>query len=177
MSDAARSPRASGHVYLSGFMAVGKSTVGPRLAGRLGVPFVDLDARIEASAGRTVAAIFAAFGEAAFRAREAAAVADLVGEAPAVVALGGGAVLDARNRATLRASGVLLTLAARLETVRRRVGDDASRPLLTGDLEARLAARAAAYADANATIDTDARSPDEVVAEAEAVLAALGWAP
>lgn len=164
-------------MYLSGFMAVGKSTVGPRLAVRLDLPFVDVDACIEAAAGQSVARIFAAEGEAGFRSREAAVLAALASQRAAVVALGGGAVADAGNRRLLRASGVLLTLTARPDTLRARLADDTERPLAQRDWQALLDARAAAYADADAQIETDDRSPEAVVAAVAQALRGLGWAP
>ncbi len=164
-------------MYLSWFLAVGKSSVGPRLAERLDLPFVDVDHCIESAAGQPVPAIFAAEGEAGFRAREAAVLAALASQRAAVVALGGGAVIDPDNRELLRASGVVLTLTARTETLRARLTGDAERPLAQGDWQALLTARAAAYADADAQITTDERAPDAVVAAAEQALQALGWAP
>lgn len=177
MSHPARAPRAGGHVYLSGFMAVGKSTVGPRLAERLDLPFVDVDHCIESAAGQPVPAIFAAEGEAGFRAREAAVLAALASQRAAVVALGGGAVIAPANRQLLRATGVVLTLTARPDTLGARLRGDAERPLAQDDWRALLAARASAYADADAQIETDDRSPDAVVAAVEQALLRLEWAP
>jgi shikimate kinase/3-dehydroquinate synthase len=99
------------HLALAGFMGSGKTTVGADLAVRLGRPFVDLDAEIEVRAGANVAALFAERGEAAFRALEEQVAADVLARgAPAVVALGGGAVLSSQTRAALaeRAFTVLL---------------------------------------------------------------------
>lgn len=160
-----------GHVFLSGFMGVGKSTVGPRLAEALGRPFVDLDARVQSEAQATIADIFAAEGEPGFRRREAVALAGVLDGPPAVVALGGGVVADPAQRVRIRGAGVVLTLTARLETIQRRV-DGGGRPLWP-DAERLLADRAAAYADADATIDTEGRAPDEVVAAALAAVARL----
>ncbi|HET9507117.1 MAG TPA: shikimate kinase, partial [Gaiellaceae bacterium] len=90
------------HLALVGFMGAGKSTVGADVAERLGRPFVDLDAEIERRSGRSVQEHFAG-GEAAFRAVEEAVAADVLGGSePAVVALGGGAVLSERTRGLLR---------------------------------------------------------------------------
>src|ERR1700681_4921418 len=86
-------------VVLSGFMGTGKSTVGPPLAARLGIGFVDTDAEIERSTAKSVAELWRAEGEAGFRARESALVERLVlGHAPLVIALGGGAVSVERVR-------------------------------------------------------------------------------
>src|SRR3954471_2851015 len=95
--------RARPTILLSGFMGAGKSTVGRRLAELAGVPFVDLDEAITARAGKSIAAIFAESGEAAFRALEAEELGRaLEAQGPQVLALGGGALLDpVRRRAIL----------------------------------------------------------------------------
>ncbi|MBX3271876.1 MAG: 3-dehydroquinate synthase [Sandaracinaceae bacterium] len=155
-------------VFLSGPMGSGKSTLGRALAQRLGARFVDLDERIEASTGRTVAAHFAEGGEAAFRARERDLARSLLSEPPAVVALGGGTVTDAPTRRALLEAGTLITLEAPLEVLRARIGDGAGRPL-AGELEARLAARAGAYAECHARVATDGGQE----AALDAILAAM----
>src|SRR5258708_15535159 len=95
-----------GAIVLTGFMCTGKSEVGRRLAARLGRVFVDTDQLVEREAGKSVAAIFADDGEPAFRARERDAVATAAARRDAVIAVGGGAVLDATNVARLRRAGV-----------------------------------------------------------------------
>src|SRR5437867_10183399 len=105
-----------GVIVLTGFMGTGKSEVGRRLARRLGRAFVDTDAMVEARAGKPVAAVFTDEGEPAFRRLERDAVADAAASGEAVVAVGGGAVLDPVNVATLRAAGVVICLTARPET-------------------------------------------------------------
>ncbi|MGH7789702.1 MAG: shikimate kinase, partial [Candidatus Binatia bacterium] len=102
-------------VVLTGFMGTGKSSVGERLAARLGAPFVDTDLLIERRAGRPIAALFAAEGEAPFRALERQAIAEAVGVPRAVIATGGGAIVDAENLATLRAAAPIVCLTARPE--------------------------------------------------------------
>ena len=157
------------HVILVGLMGAGKSTVGALLADGLGRPFVDTDDVIEATAGRTVAELFADGGEEAFRDLERAAVADVCASPdPLVIACGGGAVLDADNRRVLARSGVVVWLRAAPAHLAARVGDDDARPLLaTGSavdtLERLAQVRAAAYeAVADAVVDTDELAPDEV---------------
>ena len=160
-----------GAIVLTGFMGTGKSEVGRRLAKRLGRPFVYTDHLIEARAGKTVAAIFAEDGEPAFRLLERDAVTAAVEQKDAVIAVGGGAVLDASNVARLRDAGVVVCLTAEPETILRRVGDLVKRPLLAGCdprgvIERLLAARAPAYAAAaDVIVDTSGRGVDDVVAE------------
>src|SRR5262249_52924556 len=92
-------------VFLTGFMGTGKTAVGRELARRTGLRFGDLDHEIEHDAGMSVADIFARHGEAEFRARESAALDRLSALANAVVATGGGAVVDVENRRRMRAAG------------------------------------------------------------------------
>lgn len=132
-------------VALAGPMGSGKSTVGAALAARVGVPFVDLDARVGGAA-----AIFAAEGEAGFRRREQAALAEAVaGEG--VLALGGGSLVDRRNRALLE-GWELLVLDAPVEHLRARLGGGGGRPL-AAQLEALIVERADSYAAAGASVD------------------------
>ncbi len=163
---------------LMGFMGTGKSEVGRRLAQRLGRAFVDTDEWIEERAGKRIAAIFNEEGEAAFRRleREAVAVAAAANRGDAVIAVGGGAVLDPENVRRLREGGVLVHLTARPEVVLRRIGDGASRPLLRDDPEAAvarlLAEREPAYAAAaDVVVDTSEHDAEQVVEEIQRALA------
>jgi shikimate kinase len=157
-------------IVLTGFMGTGKTQVGRRLARALGRPFVDIDDLIEAATGKTVAEIFASEGEPHFRTVEREAVGKACGVPEAVIATGGGTVLDPENRRRLAAAGPIVCLSARPEDIIRRVGNPASRPLLSGGAEERigrirslLAERAPTYALAAHTIDTTGLSLDEVV--------------
>jgi shikimate kinase len=151
-------------------MGAGKSTVGPLVAERLGLAFVDLDERVATAAGTTIAELFASEGEAGFRAREREAVAGVAG-AEAVVACGGGAVLAADNVARMRESGLVVWLGAPVPVLRRRVGSGKGRPLLAGDdpagdVERILAARRGAYAAAaHHRVETAGRRVEEVAGE------------
>jgi shikimate kinase len=163
-------------IVLMGFMGTGKSEVGRRLAQRLGRAFVDTDQLVEERARKRVAAIFAEDGEPAFRALEREAVAEAVRRGGAVVAVGGGAVLDPDNLRCLRDAGVLVHLSARPEVILKRVGDAGSRPLLVGDPEAAVrrlvTERGPVYAAAaDVTVDTSERTADEVVEEIQQALA------
>lgn len=159
-------------------MGSGKTAVGRTLARRLRREFVDLDAAVEAAAGASVADIFAREGEAGFRAREAAAVATTAERPGLVVACGGGVVLDPANVAVLRGCGTVVWLQVSPAVAARRVGGDATRPVLAampGDLAERLAVlmaqREGAYrAAADAVVDAEG-STAEV---ADRVAAAVG---
>ena len=173
------------HLVLIGMMGVGKSSVGRRLALRLGRPLVDTDRLVEERVGKTVPEIFAEDGEPAFRAYEAEAVRRaLDSDTWAVVAFGGGAVLDPATRDRARDGALVVwlqapprELARRVSASRRRSGG-AARPLLAegspeATLEAIAAEREESYrAAAHVLIDTAGRSPGQV---ATAVLRATGW--
>jgi shikimate kinase len=154
-------------VYLVGMPGSGKSTVGPELAARLGVPFVELDAEIERAAGATVREIFEADGEAHFRGLEAAALTDAAARDPSVVSCGGGVVLEPANRVTLRATGEVVFLSVPLEVLRERVRPAADRPLIQreGDLERLFREREPLYREFAAHV-VDASGPVEDVAAA-----------
>jgi shikimate kinase len=163
-------------VVLVGPPAAGKTTVGQLVAARLGVGFLDTDDLVVAQAGKPVSEIFVDEGEEAFRALEAAAVAEGLTRG-GVLALGGGAVLSAPTRARLAGHPVVF-LAAGVPTSANRVGLNRDRPLLLGNprqqLRALLDARLPLYQEvAAATVVTDDLTPDEV---ADAVLAALDTA-
>lgn len=149
-------------------MAVGKSAVGRNLARRLGRRFVDLDRLIEKTAGLKVREIFTQKGEAYFRQLEKETLAKVLSQEGQVVATGGGVVLDDDNLALLRERSLLIGLNASTETILKRAGNGATRPLLKGGdprerIEELLAARAARYARAHAIIDTDELTLSQVV--------------
>lgn len=167
-------------IVLAGFMGTGKSSVGRRLAARLGREFVDTDALIEQEAGTSITRIFADQGEAEFRAREKRAVAVAVGEDGRVVAVGGGAILDRENLAAMKAGGPVVCLTARPEIVLARVAHDTGRPLLQGPqrletIRGLMAERADAYARVDVTIDTSDLTPDELVEHLLNALADAGF--
>jgi shikimate kinase len=166
-------------VILTGFMATGKSSVGRSVAARLGHRFIDTDHEIVARAGKPIARIFAEDGEAAFRQLEREVIAALMqAPQPAVIATGGGALVDDANFAALSQAGVIVCLVARPEVIARRVSvSNIARPKLAEGnlpLEQRIVelmeARQSAYARAAITIDTSDLTIDVV---AERVLRAL----
>ncbi len=152
-------------IYLTGFMGAGKSAVGRELARLLRRPFIDLDLSIEREAGSSVASLFARRGEAEFRKLERKALLRASRRQGVVVALGGGTLLDPRNRA-LAKKGFLVSLScSRAELVRRLGPSRASRPLLAGGaLSARvgklLSERRGAYAGADCSVSTTVNSPE-----------------
>lgn len=170
---------ALGHrsVVLIGMMGVGKSSIGRRLAGRFGIPFVDADAEIEKAAGMTIADIFAHRGEADFRSGEARVIARLLEGGPQVLAAGGGAFMNAGTRAAIGAKGVSVWLKADLEVLLRRISKRRNeRPLLqTGDpedtLRALLVEREPIYAQADVTVYSRDVAHDSIVAD---IITALG---
>jgi shikimate kinase len=161
-------------VYLVGMPGSGKSVVGRELAGRLGVPFIDLDTQIERDTGRSVAEIFAEDGEPAFRALEAQALVHAGTHDPSVVACGGGVVLEPANRIALRNTGICVFLDVPLEQLRKRVRPSADRPLIRaqGDIEKLLAAREPLYREFAAHVVDGSPSPGRV---AEAIVEELRW--
>ena len=125
-------------IVLVGFMGAGKTTVGRLLSGQLGLPFIAADAVIEERAGHPVSKIFADHGEQAFRAAEHETIAGLLNGPPAVLALGGGAVEDARTRRLLLAADVVYLHVRYDGAVARVVGDDGRPMLRRPDLPAHM---------------------------------------
>lgn len=129
-----------GNVFLVGMMGAGKTTVGKVLARRLGREFVDCDKEIVERTGVPIATIFEIEGEAGFRRRESAVLAELARRAGAVVATGGGAVIAEENRRVMRESGTVVYLHTSLDHLHERTRRDSARPLLAkGDRKAKLA--------------------------------------
>ncbi len=159
---------------LVGPMGAGKTTVAGLLAEAWSVPVRDTDADIEAAEGRSISDIFVDDGEVHFRALEAAAVADALTTHDGVLALGGGAVLDPATRDLLKEVPVVF-LRVGLSDAVKRVGLGVGRPLLLGNVRARIKAlldeRTPIYESvARVVVDTDGRTPEDVAAEVMAAL-------
>ena len=155
------------NIYLCGFMATGKSSVGKRLASLLRYDFLDMDSAIEEESGMSIPQIFSTRGETVFRAMESKMVEKLAARNRYVIATGGGTIVNARNLEILKHSGTVVTLTADIQTILSRVGSGEDRPMLKGDdLRKRIAAlmdeRAHAYAQADMIIDTSTLTIDEV---------------
>jgi len=158
-------------IVLVGLMGAGKSTVGRRLAKRLGLVFVDADQEIEAAAGLSVAEIFERFGETHFRAGERRVIARLVEGPPRVIATGGGAFIDNETRALILARCTAVWPDVEIDVLAERVGRRQDRPLLNGkDAEATLRTLAEArnpiYARAHLAVrgGDQAETVDRIVA-------------
>jgi shikimate kinase len=162
-------------IVLVGLMGAGKSSIGRRLAQRLGLPFIDADAEIEAAADATVEEIFQRHGEAAFRDGERRVIARLLDGPPHVLATGGGAFMDASTRALIRARTLSIWLRADVDVLLTRVGRRNNRPLLkSGDpraiLEKLIAERHPVYVEADITVDSVDGPPEATM---ERVMSAL----
>lgn len=163
------------NLFLVGYRGTGKSTLGKLLADRLGLSFVDADARLEQQAGRSIVEIFAQQGEHTFRELEARVLTELTAGTDQVVATGGGVVLREENRAALRRSGPVIWLQASPETIDARLQSDPStssrRPALTtegplAEIRKLLAARQSYYEQvADFAVSTDQTTLDAVVDE------------
>ena len=162
-------------IVLVGFMGAGKTTVGRALAERLRLPFVDVDAAVEARAGKSIPELFERDGEAAFRRLESAATQEALRAGDAVVALGGGALGDPAVTTALEWATVV-HLDASFREVMRRVGRSTNRPMLQrGDPRGLFDARRDGYERAaDVTVTVDAKTPDEI---ADEIVALLGVAP
>lgn len=144
-------------VVLVGMMGAGKSSIGRRLAGRLGLPFIDADTEIEQAAGMSIADIFATHGEPQFRDGEARVIARLLDGGPCVLATGGGAFMREETRGRIRDKAVSMWLKADSDVILRRVRRRTDRPLLKTEdqaatIERLVAERYPTYALADLTV-------------------------
>jgi len=176
-ADAIRAALDRRSVVLVGMMGVGKSSIGRRLATRLGIPFVDADAEIEKAAGMSISDIFARDGEAYFRSGEARVIARLLDSGPQVLATGGGAFMNEATRAAIKTKGVSIWLSAEFDVLMRRIAKRKNeRPMLQTDdpeetLRQLIAVRDPVYALADLTVQSREVPHDSIVAEIAAALA------
>jgi shikimate kinase len=162
-------------LVLVGMMGAGKTSVGRRLAGTLGVPFRDADVEIETAAGCTINDIFERFGESAFRSGERKVIARLLSDPPHVLAAGGGAFVDEETRQRIKEQAVSIWLRAPLDLLIQRVLRKDTRPLLRNTdsratLERLLREREPIYAQADIVIESDEGPHDVVVKRIVAAL-------
>lgn len=161
-------------------MGAGKTSIGRRLAARLGLPFRDADAEIELAAGCTVPEIFERLGEKEFREGERRVIARLLAGDPLVLATGGGAYMDPATRAAIRRDAVCIWLRCRLPTLLRRVAGRSHRPLLNaGDpaeiLQKLMEVRHPVYAEADVVVDCGDEPPEVTTTAVQEAL--LAWQP
>lgn len=146
-------------IVLVGLMGAGKSSVGRRLAERLGIPFVDADHEIEVAAGKSITDIFAEHGEPYFREGERRVIARLMSNGSQVLATGGGAFMNEETRARIKAEGITVWLKAPLDLLMKRVMKREDRPLLKNDdpegvMRALIDKRYPVYAEADITVES-----------------------
>ncbi|SCM78243.1 Shikimate kinase [uncultured Pleomorphomonas sp.] len=146
-------------VVLVGMMGAGKTSVGKRLAGRLGLTFIDADTAIEEAAKKSVSEIFSEHGEDYFRQGERRVIARLLREPRQIIATGGGAFMNAETRAAIRGAGISIWLRADWELLFERVRRRPTRPLLQtadpeGTLKALVEARYPVYAEADLIVQS-----------------------
>ena len=166
--NSATPPDVSCPIVMVGLMGAGKTSIGKRLAMRLGLPFVDADAEIEAAAGCSIPDFFGQFGEAEFRSGEERVIGRLLDDPPHVLATGGGAFMSPLTRAKVKEKAISIWLRADLEVLLRRVKRRNNRPLLAGkdqrevliDLMQR---RNPHYAEADIVVDSGDGPHEEVV--------------
>jgi shikimate kinase len=158
------------NIILTGFMGVGKTSVGTGLARDLGFAFIDTDGLIEADQGRTIAAIFAENGEPYFRDVETRVIKGVLDRDRQVLSTGGGAVIREENREAFRAAGLTVCLTARPEVIYDRVRHERHRPLLQvpdppAKIRELLAERDRFYRQADFVVDTSDKTIEQVIDE------------
>ena len=158
------------NIILTGFMGVGKTSVGTRLAKDLGFTFVDTDDLIEADQKITITGIFSAFGEPYFRDVETRIIKQVLESENQVISTGGGAVIRDENRSAFKENGVTICLIAHPESIYDRIKHETHRPLLQGvdplaKIRELLDAREQFYRQADFIVDTSERSVDDVISE------------
>jgi shikimate kinase len=163
-------------IVLVGMMGAGKSSIGRRVALRLGIPFIDADAEIEKAAGMSISDIFAIRGEAEFRAGETRVIARLLESGPQVLATGGGAFVNSETRAAVAAKGISIWLKADFDVLLKRIRRRHDRPLLKTEdpgatLRKLMQERDPIYALADLTVQSRDVLHDRIVDEIVSALA------
>jgi hypothetical protein len=156
-------------IVLVGMMGAGKSSVGRRLATRLGLAFADADTEIETAAGMTIAEIFARHGEPYFRAGEARVIARLLDHGPQVLATGGGAIMDQRTRDLIQIKSISIWLKADLDVLSKRTRRRGERPLVD-KMKELLPLREPIYALSDIVVQSRDEPHDTIVDEIVAAL-------
>ena len=156
-------------IVLVGMMGAGKSSIGRRLATRLGLAFADADTEIETAAGMTIAEIFAKHGEPYFRAGEARVIARLLDHGPQVLATGGGAIMDQRTRDLIQIKGISIWLKADLDILSKRTKRRGERPLVD-KMKELLPLREPIYALSDIVVQSRDEPHDTIVDEIVAAL-------
>ena len=151
-------------IVLVGMMGAGKSSIGRRLASRLGIPFIDADTEIESAAGMTIPEIFEKHGEPYFRAGEARVIARLLDNGPQVLATGGGAVMDPQTRALIGQKGISIWLKADIDVLLKRTKRRNDRPLVE-KIKDLLPVREPIYAQADIIIQSRDEPHDTIIDE------------
>lgn len=157
-------------VVLVGMMGAGKSSIGRRLAVRLGIPFVDADTEIESAAGMSIPEIFQKHGESYFRGGEARVVARLLDSGPSVLATGGGAVMDPNTRELIGEKGISVWLSADLDVLLKRTKRRNDRPLVE-KIKELMPLREPFYAQSNIVVRSRDEAHDTIVDEIVGALA------
>ena len=151
-------------IVLVGMMGAGKSSIGRRLASRLGIPFIDADTEIESAAGMTIPEIFEKHGEPYFRAGEARVIARLLDNGPQVLATGGGSVMDPQTRALIGQKGISVWLKADIDVLLKRTKRRNDRPLVE-KIKDLLPVREPIYAQADIIIQSRDEPHDTIIDE------------
>ena len=151
-------------IVLVGMMGAGKSSIGRRLASRLGIPFVDADTEIVSAAGMTIPEIFEKHGEPYFRAGEARVIARLLDNGPQVLATGGGSVMDPQTRALISQKGISIWLKADIDVLLKRTKRRNDRPLVE-KIKDLLPVREPIYAQADIIIQSRDEPHDTIIDE------------
>jgi len=151
-------------IVLVGMMGAGKSSIGRRLAGRLGIPFIDADTEIESAAGMTIPEIFEKHGEPYFRAGEARVIARLLDNGPQVLATGGGSLMDPQTRALIGQKSISIWLKADIDVLLKRTKRRNDRPLVE-KIKDLLPVREPIYAQADIIIQSRDEPHDTIIDE------------